>query len=169
MNATLPALGWIDWALLAILALSTVLGLWRGLVFELMSLVGLVVAYVLAQAYSPAVAARLHVGEAGSALSQGAGFVATFIAVLLVWALLARVVRMLIRATPLTVLDRLLGGVFGALRGALLLLAIATAVAYTPAAKSADWSASTGAKWLALLLHGIRPLLPAEVARHLPA
>jgi len=165
----IPALGWVDWTLLAILAVSVVVGLWRGLVFELMSLVGWIVAYVLAQAYSPLVAAKLQVGEPGSALNQGAGFAATFIAVLLVWALLARVVRMLVRATPLTVLDRLLGAAFGALRGVLLLLAVATVVAFLPAAKSPDWTASGGAAWLGALLLGIKPMLPADVAKHLPA
>lgn len=169
MNATIPVLGWVDWTLVAILAVSVVIGLWRGLVFELMSLVGWVVAYVLAQAYSPLVAPRLHLGEPGSALNQAAGFAAVFVAVLLVWALLARLVRMLVHSTPLTVLDRLLGALFGALRGALLLLALATLVAFTPAATSPDWSASRGATWLMALLHGIKPMLPADVARHLPA
>lgn len=168
MNAAVPALGWVDWTLLAILAISIGVGLWRGLVFELMSLVGWIVAYVLAQAYSPLVAARLHVGEPGTALNQAAGFVATFVAALLVWALLARLVRMLVHATPLTVLDRLLGAVFGLLRGVLLLLAVTTVVAFTPAAKSADWTASRGGAWLGGLLHGIKPLLPVEVSRHLP-
>jgi membrane protein required for colicin V production len=169
VNAAVPALGWVDWTLLAVLALSIAVGLWRGLVFELMALVGWVVAYVLAQAYSPLLAARLNVGAPGSALNQALAFAATFVAVLLVWALLARLVRMLVRATPLTVLDRLLGAVFGALRGALLLLAVATVVAFTPAATSADWTASHGATWLTALLHGITPLLPADVAKHLPA
>jgi len=169
MNAALPALGWVDWTLLAILLLSIAVGLWRGLVFELMSLVGWIVAYVLAQAYSPFVAERLHVGAPGSALNQAAGFVATFVAALLIWALLARLVRMVVRATPLTVPDRLLGAVFGLLRGALLLLAVATVVAFTPAAKSPDWTGSHGGAWLGALLHGIKPMLPADVSRHLPA
>ena len=169
MNVALPTLGWIDGTLLAILAVSVAIGLWRGLVFELMSLVGWIVAYVLAQAYSPEVAARLPIGSAGSALNQGAGFAVAFVGVLLVWALLARLLRMIVRATPLTVLDRLLGAVFGALRGALLLLALATVVAFTPAAKSPEWAASRGATWLDALLHGLKPVLPADVARHLPA
>jgi len=169
VNAALPALGWVDWTLIAIVAVSVAVGLWRGLVFELMSLAGWIVAYVLAQAYSPLLAARLHVGEPGSALNQGVAFAATFVAALMVWALIARLVRMLVRATPLTALDRLLGAVFGALRGALLLLAIATVVAFTPASKSPEWKVSHGAGWLDALLHGIKPILPADVARHLPA
>ena len=37
---TLSSLGWVDWALAAVLVLSIAVGLWRGLVFEVLSLVG---------------------------------------------------------------------------------------------------------------------------------
>ncbi len=168
MSDTLPSIGWVDTALLAIVVISVVVGLWRGLVFELMSLVGWIVAYVLAQAYSPWVGARWSVGGSGTALNQAIAFVSTFIVVLVAWAIIARLVRMLVRATPLTVLDRVLGAVFGALRGVLLLLAVATVVAFTPAARSADWQVSRGAGWLMALLQGLKPILPTEVARHLP-
>ena len=49
---SLPALGWVDWALLAVLALSIAVGLWRGLVFEVLSLVGWVGAYIAAQLFT---------------------------------------------------------------------------------------------------------------------
>jgi len=163
----MPALGWVDWTLLAVLALSVVVGLWRGLVFELMSLVGWVVAYVAAQLYSPIVAAWVPVGAPGSALNQGAGFVLTFLAVLIVWTLAARLLRLVIHATPLTLVDRSLGAAFGLLRGAVLLLALATVVAYTPAARAQAWQDSHGAAWLRLALQGLKPVLPAEVARYL--
>ena len=65
--------------------------------------------------------------------------------------------------------DRLLGAGFGLVRGGVLLLAVATAVALTPAAKSPPWQASHGARWLEIARHGLTPLLPAEVARRFPA
>ncbi len=169
MHNAMPVLGWVDWTLLVVLALSVVVGLWRGLVFELMSLVGWVVAYVAAQLYSPLVAAQLPVGVPGSALNLGAGFALTFIAVLIGWTLLARLVRLLVHATPLTLVDRTLGAAFGLARGGVLLLALTTLVAFTPAARSQPWQDSQGAAWLRVALQGIKPVLPAEVARHLPA
>jgi len=165
----MPTLGWVDWALLAVLALSVLVGLWRGLVFELMSLVGWVVAYVAAQLYALQVAAHLPIGAPGSALNLGAGFALTFVGVLIGWTLLARLVRLLVHATPLTLVDRTLGGAFGLARGGVLLLALATVVAFTPAAQSQPWQDSQGAAWLRVALHGIKPALPADVARHLPA
>ncbi len=168
-DTALPTFGWVDWTLLAVLALSVVVGLWRGLVFELMSLVGWVVAYVAAQLYSAQVAPHLPIGLPGSALNLGAGFALTFVGVLIGWTLLARLVRLLLHATPLTLIDRTLGAAFGLVRGGVLLLALATLVAFTPAARSQPWQDSQGAAWLRVALQGIKPVLPVEVARHLPA
>ena len=168
-DTALPTFGWVDWTLLAVLALSVVVGLWRGLVFELMSLVGWVVAYVAAQLYSAQVAPHLPIGLPGSALNLGAGFAVTFVGVLIGWTLLARLVRLLLHATPLTLIDRTLGAAFGLVRGGVLLLALATLVAFTPAARSQPWQDSQGAAWLRVALQGIKPVLPVEVARHLPA
>ena len=72
------------------------------------------------------------------------------------------------RASPLNPLDRLFGAVFGVLRGVFVLLVAATVVGLTPARHSAAWRASKGAVWLNDGLQAARPLLPAEVSRHLP-
>lgn len=166
---TLPALAWVDWALMAVLALSIAVGLWRGLVFEVLSLVGWVAAYVAAQVSAPAVAPLLPVGTPGSALNQGAAFALVFVLALIVWALASRLLRMVIHATPLQLVDRVLGGSFGLLRGAVLLLAVATVVALTPATRSPAWQQSQGAVWLSAALQGLKPMLPNAIARHLPA
>jgi membrane protein required for colicin V production len=163
-----PALGWVDWSLLSVLAFSVLVGLWRGLVFELMSLVGWVVAYVVAQIFSPQAAVYLPIGAPGTALHQGLAFVLTFVGMLIAWSLLAKLVRMGLHATPLTLIDRLLGAGFGLLRGSALLLVLATIVAFTPVLRSPPWQASQGAAWLGQVLLWLKPLLPAEMARHLP-
>ena len=92
-----------------------------------------------------------------------------FVAALVVWSLLARLIRMLIHATPLSLPDRLLGAGFGLLRGGVLLLAVASAVLLTPASQSQGWRVSHGARWLGLTLQLLKPLLPEPAARLLPA
>lgn len=165
----LSAWGWVDGALLAVLMVSAVVGLVRGFVYELLSLAGWLVAWFGAQWAAPQLAPHLPVGAAGSALNLGVAFALAFVAVMLVWALLARLVRLLIHATPLSWPDRLLGAVFGLLRGAVLLLAVATVVGLTPAAQSQGWRASQGARWLGAVLQGLKPLLPVPAARLLPS
>lgn len=169
--AALP-LTWLDWTLLAVLLVSVLVGLMRGFVFECLSLAGWLVAWFSAQwlapQLAPHLAAILPVGAAGSVASGGAAFTLAFVGVLLVWALLAKLVRMLIQATPLSVPDRLLGAGFGLLRGGVLLLAMATLISYTPAAQSASWQGAQSAVMLSRALHALKPLLPEEAARWLP-
>jgi membrane protein required for colicin V production len=176
--ATLPSwlqplatLGWVDWVLLTVLLGSVVVGIARGFVFECMSLAGWVVAWFGAQWAAPELAAVLaplmgRLGEPGSAAPHAAAFALAFVGVLLLWSLLARAVKLLLHATPLSAADRLLGGGFGVLRGAVLLLALATVVTLTPAAQSQAWRVSQGARWLGLSLQALKPLLP-EQARQL--
>lgn len=162
------SLPWVDWALLAVLAVSTLIGLLRGLVFELMALAGWIVAYVAAVWYGPQVAPHIPVGTPGSGLNQSAALALCFIVTLVAWSLLARLARLLISATPLTVPDRLLGAVFGLARGVLLCVVVATVVALTPAAQSREWQSSTGARWLAAVVQGLKPLLPEAIGKWLP-
>jgi membrane protein required for colicin V production len=167
--ATMNNIGWVDWAQLAVLLVSVIVGLVRGLVFEVLSLLGWVAAYVAAQMMSPDVAPHLPVGAPGSALNHGAAFAVVFVLALVAWMLMARLVRLLVHATPLTLIDRTLGGVFGLVRAMVLLLAVATVVSFTPAVRAGPWQASHGAAWLGVLLSGLKPVLPPALARHLQA
>jgi membrane protein required for colicin V production len=163
------ALAWVDWALLAVLALSVLIGLLRGLIFELMSIAGWLVAYVAALWLGPQLAPHLAVGSPGSGLNQSAALALCFVAALVAWGLLARLVRLLIAATPLTVPDRVLGALFGLARGLVLLVVLATVVSLTPAAQSRQWQSSIGAHWLAVVVNGVKPLLPEAIGKWLPA
>ncbi len=156
----LAQLSWVDGALLAVLAASVIVGLVRGFVFECLSLAGWLVAWFAAQWGAPSLAPHLPVGVPGSPLNLGAAFAVAFIAALVAWGLLA---------TPLSIPDRLLGAVFGLLRGGVLLLAVATVVGLTPAAQSRAWRDAKGALWLQQALVTLKPLLPEAAARHLPS
>lgn len=169
IGAALAAVGWVDAFLLAVLLASVVVGIARGFVFEVLSLAGWVAAWFAAQWFAPALAPRLPVGTPGGALNHATAFVACFVIALLAWTLLARLIRLLLHATPLSLPDRALGAGFGALRGAVLLLAVATAVTLTPAAQSTPWRQSTGALWLNSALHGLKPVLPSQLVSWLPA
>jgi membrane protein required for colicin V production len=157
----------MDIAMAVLLALSVLVGLWRGLVFELMSLVGWLVAYIAALAFSGQVGVYLPVGEPGSALNHAASLVVTFVGALLLWSFLARLLRMVVAATPLTFIDRALGGTFGGLRGLVLLLLMVTAINLTPTGKSAWWNESLGVQLLGVIIEGLRPHMPQGIARWL--
>jgi membrane protein required for colicin V production len=155
----------LDIAMAVLLGLSVIVGLWRGLVFELMSLVGWVVAYLVAVRFSGHVGPFLPIGEPGSPLNHAASLVVTFVAALMVWALVARLLQMLISATPLTFIDRTLGGAFGLLRGLVLLLLVVTAMSLTPTGRSAWWNQSRGVQLLGVIVEGLRPMMPPHIQR----
>jgi membrane protein required for colicin V production len=169
MPAWLPDLGWVDWTFLAVLVISVLIGLVRGFVFECLSLAGWVVAWFGAAWAAPQLAPHLPVGTPGSALNLAAALTLCFVALLVAWSLLARLVRLVVHATPLSLPDRLLGGGFGALRAGVLLLAVAGVVTLTPAAQSTGWRDSQGARWLELTLQAVKPLLPESASRRIPA
>lgn len=159
----------LDAVLLALVLLSVAVGVWRGLVFEVLSLVGWVVAWWVASHGAEPAGRLIHLGEEGSALRLGGGFLLAFVVVLLAWGLAARLVKMLIAATPLTVPDRVLGAGFGFLRGVLLLLLLVTAVGWTPLAASDGWRASRVVAWTLILHQAIEPWLPQPAQAQSPA
>ncbi|AKJ28287.1 CvpA family protein [Caldimonas brevitalea] len=162
-------LGWVDWALLALLLVSLVVGLWRGLVFEVLSVLGWVAAYVVAQWMTPQLAHSIPVGAPGSAVNHLVTFGLVFVGALFVWGLCAWLIKRLVQASVLSAADRVLGAGFGLVRGLLIALAVATLVAWTPLARSAAWQESHGARLLHRVIHGLKPLMPEVLARQLPA
>jgi membrane protein required for colicin V production len=157
----------VDGVLLAALLLSAVVGLWRGLVYEVLSVAAWVVAFVTAQAYASAVGAVLPMGEASPALRLAAGFAAVFIATAFAGGLVAWAVKRMVSAVGLRPIDRVLGGAFGLLRGAVILLALAVVIGMTPLQSNAQWQSSVVARALSDSLHRLKPLLPVSVARYL--
>ncbi len=168
MNVDLQ-LGWVDLALLAVLCLSVLVGLWRGFVFEIVSLLGWLVAFVMANLLGPLIADNLPFGDPASPARLWIAYGLVFVLVLVACSLLARMLRALISATPLSVIDRLMGGVFGVVRGALVLVVVGTLVTLSPFARSSPWQNSHGALWLGMALEGLKPVLPQSLNVHFNA
>ncbi len=160
---------WVDLAMLGWMVVSMLIGLIRGLVFEAFSLIGWGVAYFGAHWVTPMLAPHLPIGAPGSAINHAAAFLCAFFGLLIAWGLVTRLARLLVRATPLNLPDRVFGAGFGAMRGLLVLLAVATVVGLTPMVGSLAWQRSQCAAWLNVALHGLKPLLPYEISQHLPA
>lgn len=155
MGAMTGAWNGFDVVMLVVLLLSTVIGAWRGLVFELMSLMGWFAAYFVAQWGTLVVSPHVPVGVPGSPLNHAATFALIFLMALIVWGLLARLLKALINATLLGGFDRLLGALFGALRGLVVLLAVAAVVTRTPWVELPAWQQSRGAAVLKVISVGL--------------
>jgi membrane protein required for colicin V production len=151
------------------LLLSIIVGLMRGFVFEVLSLAGWFAAYFVALYATPWFQDWIHIGKPGSSLNYAATFACMFLVSLVLWSVGARLVRALIRATPLSPFDRLLGAGFGLVRGMVVLLVAALLIDVTPWAQAPMWRQSTGVAWLNSVVHELRPLLFQDNSQHLSA
>jgi membrane protein required for colicin V production len=108
-----------------------VLGLWRGLVFEVLSVAGWVCAF-----FWPSGCRRrgrlAALQNTAEPLRYAAGFMLVFVGVAFAAGLLAWLIKKGIDSVGLRPVDRMLGAAFGLLRGAVILLALALVVNMTP-------------------------------------
>ena len=158
---------WLDYAVIGVFAVSLVLGAWRGLVREVVSILGWVIAFL---------AANLLAGPLGPAMPDfiptpelrlAAAYVAIFVASLIVTSLLGLLLSKVISAVGLGGIDRLLGMVFGAARGLLILLAAALLAGLTSVPRQPYWRDSTSGPLLAQAAGILKPLLPQTLVERL--
>lgn len=117
-------MNWADWTIVAVIAVSCLISIWRGFVREALSLLAWVAATFVAIAFHPRLAVVLSTWIEAPSIRTVLAFLILFLATLLVGALLNHLLVSVIRATGLSGFDRLLGMGFGAARGLLLVLAL---------------------------------------------
>ncbi len=159
----------LDWVVVGVLALSVLLGLLRGLVYEVLSVLNWLAAFLLAQWLAARVGALLPLPAVGEAIQYAVGFVAVFVGVLIAGGLLAWLVKKLVQATGLAPVDRALGGVFGLVRGTVAVLALAVVVHLTGLKNGAWWTESMTAGVATAALRGLKPVVPERFGAYLPA
>ncbi len=160
-----PPLGALDWILLAIVVASLLIGAWRGLVFEVLSLLAWIAAFVVAQWFAGAAAAWLPMGNASESVRYAAGFVIVFLVTIFACHLIAALVKKLVEAVGLRPVDRVLGAVFGVMRAFVLVLVLGVVAQLTPLGAADWWIQSISGPLIAGTVRNLRPALPDEIGR----
>ena len=113
-----------DFAILVVVGLSCFLGLWRGLIREVLSLATWIGAVVAVWLYNERLATLMPAFIEQPLLRYFTAFLVLFLGVLIIGNLLAKLLSDMLELAGLTVIDRILGGGFGAIRGALIVCVV---------------------------------------------
>jgi membrane protein required for colicin V production len=133
----------LDWAIVAVLAISTLMSLRRGFLKEALSLGTWIAAFVVARQFHEPMDQLLDTQIIDPLMRSIAAFAALFIGTLLVGAALGFLLGALVNATGLSSTDRVLGMVFGFARGALVMTVVIGLLNLTPLVKDTWYTRSS--------------------------
>lgn len=129
----------IDYAVFLILAASILLGVMRGFVREVLSLAAWVAAFWSANLLSPELSGMLPKAISGEPIRIMVAFVAIFLGVLILAALLTKILSGLVKHIGLGWVDGLLGFVFGLARGGVIVLVLVLLAGMTSIPQTETW------------------------------
>ena len=163
------AIALTDWILLAVLLASMLLGLWRGLVYEVLSLAGWLAAFMAAQWFAEdAIGFLPFVQGAPESVQYAVAFVVVFVATLFASGMLSWLIKKLVETVGLRPVDRSLGAMFGVARGVVVLLAVTVLLQLLGMASEPWWKEAQGPVWLDTAIKGLKPMLPEKFGAFLP-
>lgn len=155
-----------DYLLLFILIASIIISTLRGLVKEILSLVGWIVAFVVANMFGAQLASMLPSVIPGEVVRLIVAFVALFIGVRLLMGLLAMAIDAVIKSSGLSLADRGLGGLFGLARGIVIVLACVIVAGMTDLPKQDFWTHAVFSPMAETGVRTVKPFLPGALSRH---
>lgn len=154
---------WVDYAILAIFCLSVLVGVLRGLVRELIAIVGWVLAISLSMIFSGQVAELLS-ERLGSTASSVAAFLGIFVVVWMLSGVIGFVISRVVKAAGLGWTDRIMGALFGLVRGAIIVVALAVVAGLTALPRTVAWRDALFTGSVEFVVNGVKPLLPPSVS-----
>jgi membrane protein required for colicin V production len=156
-----------DYVILGIIAISILVGAIRGFIKEAFSLAVWVAAFLVAFQYSGALALQLESHIELPSARTSLAFAGVFLAVLLVGGLLTYLIGKLVEKTGLSGTDRLLGGVFGGVRGLVLVLFLMLVAGLTPVPQDPWWQQSRSIQSLMPLAEWSAQFLPEYILEYM--
>lgn len=156
-----------DYVLLFLLIGSMLVSLTRGLVREMISLVSWIVAFYVALHYGDVLAPWLPQAISGEVLRVIVAFVVLFIGTRIVMVLLAKLASLVVQASGLTFMDRLLGALFGLAKGALIALALVLLCGMTKIPQQPFWKNAMFSPVAEVVAKSVMPYLPGYFVEYI--
>jgi len=114
----------VDTLILAVIAISSAFGVWRGFIKETLSLLSWIAALLVSRVYSESLAGMLGNLIDNPSVRYVTAFSVLFVIIIMLGAALNHFMSKLLVVTGLKTLDRLLGAVFGVARGTVIVLVV---------------------------------------------
>jgi len=156
-----------DFVVLGIIAISILVGAIRGFIKEAFSLAVWAAAFLVAFQYSGTLALQLESHIELPSARTALAFSGLFLVVLLIGGLLTFLVGKLVEKTGLSGSDRLLGGVFGGIRGLVLVIALMLVAGLTPVPQDPWWKTSRSIQSLLPLAEWSAQFLPDYILEYM--
>lgn len=156
----------LDYTVITVLVVSIAWGAWRGLVHEVFSLAGWIMAFLAGNLFAAPLSEYLPAAMRPE-LRVIIAFVAVFVGTLVVAALIAALITKFVTVSVLHSLNRWLGALFGLLRGLLIVIVLAMVAGMTSLPRRQAWTHSATGYSLAQTVLQLKPWLPPAFAQRL--
>ena len=156
-----------DYAVIVIISLSVIVSIMRGLLKEVLAILGWVVAFYVAKTYSIQILPLMPVEIPSNALRMLASFLVLFVATLIVSSLLAIALASIFKKMNLGWLNRLLGVFFGLARGVMIVGIIVFLAGLTSIPQDARWRNAMFSAPLEALVVSAKPWLASNMAPYI--
>ena len=158
---------WVDFLILGVIGVSTLLSLLRGFIREAISLASWVAALWIGIAFFRDLSEFLQPWVATPSVRDVLAFAGLFVAVVLLGGLVNYLAGQLVSKSGLTATDRMLGTVFGVLRGAIIVAALVLLAGLTALPEDPWWAQSILLEHFQGLAEWLRGFLPDDVAENI--
>ncbi len=155
-----------DYAVLTIIGLSIIFSVMRGMVREILAILGWVAAFYVGRTYTNQLLPMVPADVPTEALRVLAAFLVLFLATLLLASLLGIALSAIIKKIGLGWLNRLLGALFGVLRGLVIVCILVFLAGLTELPKDARWRNAMFSAPIEALVISLLPWVPESIAKH---
>jgi len=156
-----------DIAVIVVITLSALIGVWRGVIREVFALAAWIAALVSMFLFGDKLGKMLPFAQDTLWLRTLAGYTLVFIGVFIVLSIAGFLFSKVVNAIGLSFLDRALGMMFGVLRGALIVVLLVFVAGATTLPQMSWWRDSVTAKPLATIAAILRSKLPDDLAKRI--
>jgi membrane protein required for colicin V production len=154
-----------DFAVIAILLISLLLGLWRGFVHSVLSLMGWPVAYLLSKLFAGVVAPMMPLTQ--EAMRVAVAYVVLFIAGLIAWGVLVFMLSKLVKAIGLGGVDAFFGATIGLVRGAAAVVALVCLAGLTSIPQQPFWQQAKTSRMVEDFAQLVKTWMPDGMAQRI--